>query len=417
MYTKLTMTSSLQFQKIRTAQLDNFFSTDTPDPVKFVEVIINEAVKLEASDVLFEPRQKNLSVRFRIDGVLHLAGEISLETYSQVSSRIKVLSNLDLAEKRRIQEGQFIVEANDAQINFRVEIAKTIYGELIVIRIHELRTIVMDVAKLGFSQKSHKEYQNMLKQRSGLILVCGPTGCGKTTTIYSTINLLNKDQNYNIMTIENPVEFQLEGVNQMQVAQEIDFTFAGGLKAILRLSPDIVFVGEIRDKETAGIAVESGLTGQLVLSTLHAEDSIGALYRLLDLGIESYLLNSSLMGIVAQRLVRVNCSVCKKPYQPEQFEIDLFAQVVGKVPIQLFESIGCEKCNHLRFKGRIGIFEVLEMNAKVRSLIRNKISEEELRAKLIEESLLTTLLKDGLMKAETGLTTVKEVLRNSLRIV
>lgn len=411
------MATSLHFQKIRTAQLDNYFSTETPDPVKLVDVVIEEAVKLEASDVLFEPRQKNLAVRLRIDGVLHLVGEISLDIYSQVSSRIKVLSNLDLAEKRRIQEGQFIVEAGSAQINFRVEIAKTIYGELIVIRIHELRTIVLDVAKLGFSPKSHKEYQNMLKQRSGLILVCGPTGCGKTTTIYSTINLLNKEQNYNIMTIENPVEFQLEGVNQMQVQHEIGFTFAGGLKAILRLSPDIVFVGEIRDKETAEIAVESGLTGQLVLSTLHAEDSIGALYRLLDLGIESYLLNSSLMGIVAQRLVRENCEYCKKPHQPEQSEIDLFQQFVGKIPAALFASVGCKECNFLGFKGRIGIFEVLEMNAKVRSLIRKKLSEEELRAMLIGENLLTTLLKDGLDKAESGLTTVAEVLRNSLRIV
>jgi type IV pilus assembly protein PilB len=218
------------------------------------------------------------------------------------------------------------------------------------------------------------------------------------------------------MTIEDPVEFQLDGINQMQTQFDAGFTFAVGLKTILRLSPDIVFVGEIRDSETAEIAVESGLTGQLVLSTLHAEDSIRALFRLLDLGVEAYLLNSSLMGIVAQRLVRKICPDCKAPYQPTQDEADLFKKVVGRAPKQLIRGQGCVKCQHMAYKGRTGIFEVFTMNARVRELLRKKVNEDSLRDALINEGFVT-LLRDGLEKAEQGQTTIDEVLRNSLRII
>lgn len=401
-------------EELNIPNLASFFTFGLIDPVKFIDAVLTESVEISASDILFEPQKETLRVRIRVDGVLYELGQINLDSYQLVSARLKVLANLDPTESRKIQEGQISVNSKGIPINFRIEIAKTVYGELIVIRIHERKTIVMSLDQLGFNAVSLQNYRNILAQRSGLLVVCGPTGCGKTTTLYTTISELNKDQKYNIMTIEDPVEYRLDGINQMQVQKDIDFTFAAGLKTILRLSPDIVLVGEVRDKETAEIAVESGLTGQLVLSTLHAEDSVGSLFRLLDLGIETYLLNSALIGLVAQRLVRRICPSCKKPYQPTKDEIDIFQKHIGRPPKQLAKGEGCDACNNLGFKGRMGIFEVLVVNSALRELIRSKSNESDLRETLIKNNF-TTLLRDGLEKAEQGQTTVKEVLRNSLR--
>jgi len=411
-----TAENNREKKSISSQTLEDAFSSVHADPVGFVDKVLKESVGLSASDIFFEPREEFVEVRVRVDGVMYVLGTIGLDIYVQVASRFKVLSNLDPTEKRKIQEGQFTI--NDymgATVNLRVEIAQTVNGELIVIRVHKKETIVMEVSKLGFSSVAFNNFQNMLKQRSGLILVCGPTGCGKTTTLYSTISKLNQNQEFNIMTIEDPVEFKIEGVNQMQVQKEIGFTFAGGLRTILRLSPDVVLVGEIRDKETAEIAVESGLTGQLVLSTLHAEDSVGALFRLLDLGIESYLLNSSLLGIIAQRLVRKTCVTCRAPYQPNQDELEIFNKVTGRAPKQLVKSSGCPQCKNIGYKGRMGIFEVLIIDSRVRSLIRSRVNETQLRENLIKAKFMT-LMRDGFEKAEQGHTTLQEVLRNSLRV-
>lgn len=406
----------IQKHKVGSPALDKLFFQKAPEPVTFVNKVIHESIELEASDILFEPRPNNVLTRVRIDGVLYELGGVDSKAYEHISARIKVLAKLDPTEKRKVQEGQFTIDHEGRVVNLRIEIAQTIHGELVVIRIHERRTIIMELSRLGFSNTAYQNYQNMLGQKSGLVLVCGPTGCGKTTTLYSTINKLNENKDYNIMTIEDPVEFQLEGINQMQTQDEIGFTFAAGLKTILRLSPDIVFVGEIRDDETSKIAVESGLTGQLVLSTLHAEDSIRALFRLLDLGIEPYLLNSSLLGIVAQRLIRKICQDCKAPYEPTKDEIDLFNNVVGRPPKQFIKGNGCDTCQNIGYKGRTGIFEVFPMTARVRGLVRKKVNEDVLRDTLVKEGFVT-LLEDGLEKAEQGVTTVGEVLRNSLRIV
>jgi type IV pilus assembly protein PilB len=400
---------------VTTRFLKEAFSQTSINATTFVNTIIRESVGLAASDILFEPLKPTVRIRARIDGVLYHLGDITHDSYPEISSRIKVLAELDPTEKRRIQEGQFTLQLEGRLANLRVEIAKTIHGELIVIRIHERQTIVMDLAQLGFNNQAFQNYNEMLKAMGGLILVCGPTGCGKTTTLYSTISKLNENQDYNVMTIEDPVEFQLQGVNQMQTSKDIDFTFAEGLRTILRLSPDIIFVGEIRDRETAEIAIESGLTGQLVLSTVHAEDSVGALFRLLDLGIESYLLNSSLLGIVAQRLVRKLCLECRTHYQPSADEIELFQQVIDKTPKQLMKAVGCVSCQNLAFKGRTGIYEVLKMNSRVRELVRSKVNEDNLRDTLKKDGF-TTLLRDGLEKCYQGITTVNEVLRNSLRV-
>lgn len=405
-----------ELRKVSTGELTQAFTNRVDQPVSFVNSLMYEAVKLSASDVLFEPRAELTLVRARIDGVLYELGEITHDTYNQISARIKVMSSLDPTQKREVQEGQFTLDHEGRVVNLRVEIAQTVHGELIVIRLHERETIIMKLSELGFNEIAYNEYQRILKQRNGLVLACGPTGCGKTTTLYSTITVLNKDKSYNVMTIEDPVEFRLEGANQMQTNDTMGFTFAVGLSTILRMSPDIVLVGEIRDRETAKIAVESGLTGQLVLSTLHAEDAVGALFRLLELDIETYFLNSSLVGIVAQRLVRKTCEFCRKPYEPSVNEIDLFKQVMGRSPRQLQRGFGCEACKYLEYKGRTGIFEVLSMDASLRDLIRDKANEDALRG-MLEKSGFKTLLMDGFEKAEQGITTIDEVLRNSLRVL
>lgn len=402
---------------VRPSELDPFFSglTGQVEAVSFVQTVITSSVQLGASDIFFEPQSGRLRVRARIDGVLFEYGFVSIDDYDRIASRIKIMATLDPSEKRKIQEGQisFDVMGGEA-INLRVEISQTVYGELIVIRIHKKNTIVISLSELGFSQSVYEAYSKIIKSRSGLIIVCGPTGSGKTTTLYSSIMRLNENFAFNVLTIEDPVEFQLEGANQMQVQKATDFTFAEGLKTILRLSPDIILVGEIRDKETAKIAVESGLTGQLVLTSLHAEDSVGGLFRMLDLGIESYLLNSSLSGVIAQRLVRTLCPNCKAQANATEEESHIYLKILGRSPQQLFKPVGCAACGNLGYKGRIGIFELLTVNAEIRNMIRDKANETELRESMNKQGFVS-LLRDGLEKAEQGLTTVDEVLRNGLR--
>ncbi|QQS38678.1 type II/IV secretion system protein [Candidatus Woesebacteria bacterium] len=401
---------------INNYELERIFSGMKANPVEFVDIIIKEAVKYGASDVLLEPRKDTFLVRSRIDGVLYKFGEMSIDSYPEITSRLKILSGLDPTEKRHIQEGQSTTTIDEKQVNLRVEIAQTVHGELVVIRIHEKKSIAMDLSQLGLNNAAFQTFETMVKQKSGLILVSGPTGSGKTTTLYSTLIKLNENKDQNVMTIEDPVEFHLDGINQMQVDEANGFTFAKGLSTILRLTPDIVLVGEIRDRETAKIAIESGLTGQLVLSTAHAEDSVRTLFRLMDLGVETYFLNSALMGVIAQRLVRKSCTECKEIYQPTQKEIDIFTSVMGRSPKQLIKSRGCEKCNNLGYKGRVGIFEVLYIDSGVRELLRMRANEDRLKEALTKNGFIT-LLKDGLDKAENGITTIDEVLKNSLRVV
>ncbi len=415
MNNQYTAQTTENYQKISVPELEKFFSMGVPEPVEFVNTLLQQSVLTSASDILLEPEPNDFRVRMRVDGVLYELGRVSMMAYDRIVARLKVIGGLDVSEKRKVQEGQFSFDFNGKVINFRLEITLTVHGELVVIRIHEKETIVMNVETLGMNTVALQNYQNIISQRSGLVMVCGPTGCGKTTTLYSTIEKLNKEGKYNVMTIEDPVEFDLENVNQMQTQNDMGFTFAAGLKTILRLSPDIVLVGEIRDQETAEIAVQTGLSGLMVLSTLHAEDSVGALFRLLDLGIEPYLLNSSLVGIVAQRLVRRVCDGCKTISQGKADEMDVFKKIMGRVPKQLVGSKGCIACKNSGFKGRLGIFEVLVMTAEIRDYVRDKVSEHEMREKIFRAPGLT-LIGDGMEKAETGLTTISEVLRSGLRM-
>ena len=395
--------------------LTEAFAAGVKQAVGFINTVLQEAVRFGASDILFEPEKDIVKVRARIDGVLHVFGQFSKDYYEQIVSRIKILSRLNTTEKRRIQEGQFALEVNSQTINFRVEIVQTIRGEMVVIRILQVSRVIMQLEQLGFNKSSLSDYMKILSTKSGLILVCGPTGSGKTTTLYSTISTLNADKKQNIITIEDPVEYQLAGINQMQVNVEHDFTFGAGLRSALRLTPDIVLVGEIRDRQTAYIAVESGLTGHMVLSTIHSGDAVGVIYRLLDLDIETYLLNSSLRGIIAQRLVRRVCEHCRQMRSPTEDERKMFQDILGQVPEQIPQAMGCINCQNLGYKGRIGIYEVLTVDAQVRTLIRDQSSEDKLRQTLKTNNFIT-LLMDGLGKCSQGMTTTDEVLRNTFRV-
>jgi type IV pilus assembly protein PilB len=385
------------------------------NPVTFINVLLNQAVIIHASDIFFEPAFNQIRVRFRVDGILYSITHLSKDDYLSINSRIKVLAKLDTTEHRKVQEGQFTFDVNGEKINIRIEAVHTIHGDMLVLRVLHLSSLVMNLNQLGFTADTLKNYQEIIMDQSGLILVCGPTGSGKTTTLYSTINYINHDKQFNVMTIEDPVEYQLDGVNQMPVREEDGFTFAQGLKSILRLSPDIVLVGEIRDRETAVIAVESGLTGHMVLSTIHASDAIGVIFRLLDLHIDPFLINSSLKGILSQRLVRRLCDHCKTPISTESHEVDFFRRTIGRPPLQLYINKGCSECQNLGYKGRLGIYEVLRSDVHFRDLMRGTQNEDVIRNKLISQGY-KTLLVDGLLKAELGLTTIGEILRNSLRI-
>lgn len=384
-------------------------------PVELVTAVINEAVRLNASDVLVEPRSDRVTVRFRVDGILYELLQIPLTEYAQIGSRIKVLAKLDTTEHRKVLEGQTSAETPSGMVNIRIEIVQTIHGELMVLRILRLSSVVMSLDQLGLTTDSLSIYKEIIAAQAGLILVCGPTGSGKTTTLYSTINHINRDQKLNVMTIEDPVEYQLAGVNQIPVKEADGISFAAGLKATLRLSPDVILVGEIRDRETALIAVESGLTGHMVLSTVHSPDVVGVVYRLLDFQIEPFLINSSLRGIVSQRLVRRVCEKCGVVTPGEAAEIEFFSKAIGRPPQQFRVGKGCDNCQGLGYHGRVGIYEVIKWEAVIRDLIRTTKNEDEIREAL-RQRRFKTLLVDGLLKAEAGLTTISEVVRNSLRV-
>lgn len=401
-------------QSISTSDLHDAVTKHVYNPEVFVDTVIRESINLSASDLLFEPQVDAVRVRVRIDGTLYDVGRVAAHAFIPIAARLKVLGNVDSVERKQIQESQISLEHDGRIVNLRLEIVKTIFDELIVIRIHEKRTIVMELTELGLNQTAYQTYKDMIKASNGLILVCGPTGCGKTTTLYSTLNHINKQQSFNIMTVEDPVEFQLAGVNQLQVHEAQGFSFAEGLRTILRLSPDVIFVGEIRDKETAQTAIESGLTGHLVFSTVHSPDAVGTLFRMVDLGIETYLLNTALIGVLSQRLVRLNCEKCREQYDLNDEEKQLFQTVLGHVPEKLTRGKGCVDCHYLGFKGRTGIYEVLEMSATMRDMVRSGASEDIIRQSLAKSGFVS-LFKDGLTKCEQGLTTFDQVTRNHIR--
>ena len=378
--------------------------------IKLVNNILSQSIKAGASDIHIEPYDDGFKVRHRVDGILY--DLISPPKWIQAAliSRIKIMAKLDIAEKRLPQDGRMEVGIVNQKIDIRVSTIPTAFGERVVLRLLNKTSSLLGLTELGFSRKALGSVEQLITSPNGIILVTGPTGSGKTTTLYSVLSTINKP-GVNIITIEDPVEYQIKGISQIQVNPKIDLTFAKGLRSIVRQDPDVILVGEIRDHETAEIAVQSALTGHLVFSTLHTNDSAGAITRLVDIGVEPFLISSSVLAILAQRLVRVLCEHCKAPYKPA----DSILESLGLSAAQLESSsvhkaVGCEKCFHSGFRGRIGIFEVLLMDDSVKSLILTAFDSNQIKTQARAQAMVT-LRQDGINKVLKGMTTFEEVLR------
>jgi type II secretory ATPase GspE/PulE/Tfp pilus assembly ATPase PilB-like protein len=393
-----------------TAKLANLYESENPAP-EIVELILGIAVEGGASDILFEPYAAYGLVRARIDGILHVFTKIPIEAYPPVISRIKVLAGLDITQHRIAQEGKITYEYNDRNIELRLAITEVGNGEMAVMRVHDSKTAVYPLSDLGIQEPTFSSITNLLKLKNGLLLTCGPTGSGKTSTLYSAIQTLNQGR-YNIISIEDPVEYQLPGINQMQVDKERGITFAEGLKVTLRLNPDIIFVGEIRDAETAHIAIESALTGHLVLSTMHANSAVSAIFRLQDLEVEKFFINSALVGVISQRLVRRVCESCGTETAPTNEEVQFYQKITGKTLVSQRQGSGCTLCSMTGYHGRIGIYEVLVIDDMIRTLVSHNATEQQIRA-FLDQRGFVSIVKDGLNKVDQKLTTVSEVITNA----
>ena len=379
--------------------------------IRLVSLLITNALEARASDIHIEPFENRLVVRYRIDGVLHEVESPPRRLSAAVISRVKILANLDIAERRLPQDGRIRLRVQGKEIDLRVSTVPTMHGESVVMRILDKGGVALDFAKLGFQDDTLGRFMQALKQPNGILLVTGPTGSGKTTTLYTALDALNQPD-VKILTVEDPVEYQMPGINQIQVKPQIDLTFANALRSIVRQDPDIIMIGEIRDLETAQIAVQSALTGHLVLSTLHTNDAPSSINRLLDMGVEDYLLTSTVIGIQAQRLLRTLCTHCREAYEPlpevvAQMGLQKHAQA-GR--LQLYHARGCEQCSHTGYVGRQCIMEIMPMTDSIRSLVMRHASATELRAAAIEQGM-QTMYEHGLAKVARGITTLEEVLR------
>lgn len=379
--------------------------------VKLVNVILSEAVRSRSADVHIEPQEKDIRIRYRIDGVLHDIMRSPKSAQLGMITRIKIMANLDIAEKRLPQDGRFSLVIDGKPVDFRTAILPTIHGEKVVLRILEKENILIPLEDLGFLPETYDSFRKSLMKPYGAIFVTGPTGCGKTTTLYAALNLVNSIEK-NIITVEDPVEYRLIGCNQVQVNPKAGLTFSSALRSILRNDPDIVMIGEIRDRETALIAVESALTGHLVLTTLHTNDAPSAITRLTEMHIEPFLTASALDCIVAQRLARKLCNKCKEQYKPEKEflkSIGFLDEDIEKIDV-LFKAKGCDQCSKTGYKGRTGVFEVLIMTEEIKAMTIEKASSEVIKRIAIEQGMLT-LRRAGLIKAMSGETSVEEIMR------
>jgi len=376
--------------------------------IKLVNLLIMQAIRDKASDIHVEPEAEDLKIRFRIDGVLHEASTIPKHLQPAVISRMKIMSDLNIATKRIPQDGRFRIKVEASQIDLRVSTLPTIFGENIVMRLLDTTSILIGLGQLGFDEQNLDIFKTLITRPHGIILVTGPTGSGKTTTLYSALNTINTPDK-NIITIEDPVEYQLRGVRQSQINPKAGLTFATGLRSMLRQDPDVIMVGEVRDLETAEIAVQAALTGHLVFSTLHTNDAPSSLTRLTDMGVEPFLISSSVIGIVAQRLVRTICNSCKESYAPSR---EILGELGARLPenTKFYRGKGCKTCKNTGYKGRIGIFELLTLNDKIRDLIVTKTSSTQIR-RVAQEAGMKTLREDGIAKVQAGVTTIDEVIR------
>lgn len=378
--------------------------------VRLLDLIVNQAIRDRASDIHIEPQESRLRIRYRIDGILHEAMSIPLSIHPPLLSRLKILAGMNIAERRRPQDGQFSTKEDERGADIRVATSDTIYGEMAVLRILEKKFAFRALPELGFSPDSLQKHQQMLKAPFGMILVGGPTGSGKTTTLYASLNQLDRKER-NIITIEDPIEYRFRDINQIQVNPRAGITFANGLRSIMRLDPDVILVGEIRDAETAAIAVQAALTGHLVLSSIHANDSVGVLFRLLDLGVEPFLITSVLVGILSQRMARRVCPYCSKPTQLPLEEQLAYEEVMGEKRSEFLRGVGCNICARTGYLGRTGAFEIMVMTDKLRRMVLGNADTDEIYAQASKEGMVT-LQRDGMLKVKEGITTPYEVLRN-----
>ncbi len=379
--------------------------------VKLVNSLISDAVLKGASDIHIEPYEKMIRVRFRIDGQLHEMMSPPFKMKNATLSRLKIMADLDIAEKRVPQDGRIKIRMHNKSIDLRVSSLPTIFGEKIVMRILDKSNLQIDLTKLGFHTVALAKFLNAIEQPYGMVLVTGPTGSGKSTTLYSALNKINRPHS-NIMTAEDPVEYNLDGINQVNVREEIGLTFAAALKAFLRQDPNIIMVGEVRDLETASIATKAALTGHLVMSTLHTNDAASSVNRLIDMGIEPFLVSSSVLMIIAQRLVRRLCDKCKQPVKMHEEALQELGIEESEGELSLFEAKGCVACNSTGYKGRLGLYEVMEITPKIRELIIERGSTAEIKKSAMDDDMMTLRI-DGLDKFKKGQTSLEEVLRET----
>ena len=375
-----------------------------------LDLLIAQAVKDRASDIHIEPQDNRLRIRYRIDGILHDRFSFPLTTHAQLVSRVKILAGMNIAEQRHPQDGQFGIKLGVKEIDIRAATMATPYGERVALRILDKSLSLFTLSELGFLPDILKKYKKMLKSPLGMILVGGPTGSGKTTTLYASINQLDRNE-LNIMTIEDPIEYHFMDINQTQVSTKAGVTFASGLRAIMRHDPDVILVGEIRDEDTATTAVQAALTGHLVLSSIHANDAVGVLFRQVDLGVAPSLVSATLIGVVAQRMVRRICTSCRAPYQLSAEERAAYDGELEQSPAEFYKGTGCNLCADTGFRGRTGLFEFLVMSDEVRMMLRSGASPGEIKAQAIAEGMVT-MKHDGMLKVKEGITTVSEVLRS-----
>jgi general secretion pathway protein E len=376
--------------------------------VRLVNLLVENAITAQASDIHIEPFEDTLRIRYRIDGILYDQEAPPRRLQAAVTSRIKIMAEMNIAERRLPQDGRIRVTLDGRRVDIRVSTIPTVHGESIVMRLLDRSSVFLPLERLGFSPDTLRRFEGLIKRPHGILLVTGPTGSGKTTTLYGALDKINSPDR-KIITVEDPVEYQLKGVNQIPVKSKIGLTFATGLRHIVRQDPDVILVGEIRDRETAEISIQAALTGHLVFSTLHTNDAPGAITRLQDMGVDSYLVASVLEGVLAQRLVRRICSACRTPERPSRADLDAL-DVKAPRDIVLYRGRGCDECRGTGYRGRSGIYELFAVTEEIRSLILRRASSNEIRRRAVDAGMIT-LRMDGWIRAREGITTVEEVLR------
>jgi len=379
-----------------------------------LDKVLDEAVKARASDIHIEPDENNLRIRYRIDGILHEVASLPLTVHNGLISRIKILSDMNIADHRRPQDGQFSFDSDNKHIDVRVATVNTVNGEMAVLRLLDKSMAALALPQIGFLSESQEMFEQMLMMPYGMVLISGPTGAGKTTTLYAAVNSLDS-VGRNIITVEDPVEYRFSNINQIQVNVKAGLTFASGLRAIVRLDPDVILVGEIRDSETALIAVQSALTGHLVLSSVHANDTVGSIFRLIDLGVEPFLISSAVIGVVAQRMVRRVCPNCARKVTAPLVEQIAYEKEMGEARAEFMYGEGCKMCVYTGYLGRTAIFEILTITDNIRRMIVGGSGNTDIRAAALSEGLVP-IARYGMMKAKAGVTTPYEVLRNAYTI-